>query len=197
MLRRSGIAAIALLAVAAASAHGQSATDRRLPFMALAGSAGPVGFTAGGASQVALGGYGYVALSRLILGAQAGRTTSASPDVIYGMGTLGWPARAIRQSLVYPFVGAGRGVLHSNTGLPRRSSAVFGAGVGADQIMARDGFGLLVGFRGGYLFRPGDIGERAIYFTIAAGLGGQRFPDEKKPPIIVAQRHTNVTERAP
>ena len=196
MLRRSGVAGIALLAVAAASASGQSATDRGLPFMALAGSAGAIGFTAGGPSQTILGGYWYAGFSRLLVGAQAAGTTSAAPDVLYGMGTLGWPARVVGKSLVYPFVGAGRGMLQGSLG-QKRTTAVFGAGVGADEVMSPEGFGLLVGFRGGYLFRPGDIGERAIYFSLAVGAGGKRTPEDK-PPIIVAQRgRRTVSENAP
>ena len=175
-----------LLATCGMDGVAQSRETRAAPFSAIAGTAGATAFTAGGASQGTVGAYGYVALSRLILGAQAGRTTSATPDVIYGMATLGWPARAVRQSLVYPFVGAGHGVLHGSLGR-RASSAVFGAGVGADQVLDQDGFGLLLGFRGGYLFRPGDVGERAVYFSVSLGVGGQRIPEDK-PPVIIASR---------
>jgi hypothetical protein len=179
------IATVALSATA--PVLGAQPAESRFPFVAFAGTVGPVGFTAGRTSQVAVGGYGSAAFSRLILGAQVARTASTAPDVAYGMATLGWPARVIRQSLVYPFVGAGAGVLHGNTG-PRRSTAVFGAGIGADQVIAADGLGALVGMRGGYLYRAGDVGERAVYFSVAFGAGGRRIPEDKPPPVIVAQR---------
>jgi hypothetical protein len=193
MRSRSGVLVLAAMTAVATGLGAQARKARRLPYVAMAGTAGAAGMTDGGAARGMLGGYGYAAYSRLIVGAQGGSTTSAAPDIVYGMATLGWPARAIRSSLAYPFVGAGYGVLHGIVG-PRRSSAVYGAGVGVDQVIDPDGFGLLLGFRGGYLYRSGDQGERAIYCNFALGLGGKRVPEEK-PPVIVAQRHRSGNQQ--
>ena len=186
MRSRSGVVALVSLAAGAGILAAQPSVPRALPFIGVAATGGAVGFTDAGAAQSLLGGYGYAALYRLILGVQGGSMASAAPDVIYGMATLGYPARAIRQSLAYPFVGVGYGVVHAFG--PRSRSALYGAGVGADRIVDPDGFGLLVGFRGGYLFRPSDVGERALYFNLALGFGGKRVPEETKPPVIIAQR---------
>jgi len=158
---------------------------RGSPFWAGAGTAGALGFTGGATSRGLAGVYGYAAFSRIILGAQGGTTVGnrGSPGVAYGMATLAYPARAIRESLVYPFVGVGGGSLSAGTG--RRHGPVYGAGVGADRVQGDGDFGSLVGIRGGYLFRPDDAGERVIYLTVAVGAGGRR-KQRVEPPVIIA-----------
>ena len=162
--------------------------ERRVPpYLVAAGSAGAAGFTNGGSSQLLLGGYAYAAWPRLILGAQGGGTPGGSaPDLLYGMATLGYPAHSVKESLVYPFVGVGGGVVHGDM-VPRTSGMVFGAGVGADHMLVDVGGSILVGLRGGYVMRPSDAGGRAVYLNLAIGLAGSRTVREE-PPVIVAAR---------
>jgi hypothetical protein len=177
----------ALVAIAPLRVIAAQPEERASPFLVGAASAGLLGFTSGSTPHALVGGYAYAAYPRLILGAQGGATPGGgTADAIYGIATLGYPARAIRESLVYPFIGVGGGLLHD--GLNRRArSAIFGAGVGADRVLDEDATGVLLGFRAGYLFRQGDVGERAIYVSIAVGVGGGRR-ERERPPVIVAQR---------
>lgn len=176
---------MALAALAVRVAAAQTGDEGPRPFVVAAATSGVIGFTEGKSPQALLGGSAYIALPRLILGAQGGVTPGGgAPDVIYGMATLGYPARAIRQSLVYPFIGIGGGVVDGS--LPSRDGGVvLGAGVGADRLVGDDGVGLVVGLRGGYIMRRGDTSERAVYLTVAVGGGGRRREPEK-PPVIIA-----------
>jgi hypothetical protein len=185
MLRRSAIIAGSAALIATQCAIAQERDVGRSPFLVGAASMSVAGFTEGGSPHALLGGYGYAAYPRLIVGVQGGASpVGATPDVIYGIATLGYPARSIRQSLVYPFVGVGGGVLHSGI-RPRGGGLVLGAGVGADRVVREEGQGLLLGVRGGYLYRHGDLGERALFLGVAIGAGGRpRVRDE--PPVIVA-----------
>jgi len=189
---RTPSAAFALLIALAPLAAGVAQTEHELrtsPFVAGAISAGALGFTGGAASHGLVGVYGYAAFPRLILGVQGGVTLArrGPSDAAYGMATLGYRARAIRQSLVYPFVGVGAGVMDGPID-GRRRSAVFGAGVGVDRVRGDGHRGRLIGLRGGYLVRAGDIGERAIHLSFAIGAGGRRAQPEKPPIIIVATK---------
>lgn len=133
-----------------------------------------------------LGGYGYVAFSRLMLGAQAGTAMTGSP-LHFAVATLGYPARVRRRSQVYPFFAAGAGNLPS-VRLAHDAGPVFGAGVGVERVHGRSANGAIVGVRGGYLYRSGDGYERAIYLAFSIGasreLGHERVP--AKPPVLVA-----------
>jgi hypothetical protein len=184
--RISALVTLAALPLAASS--GQS-THSPMPWtVVVAPSAGLVGFTEGRPTLGLVGGYAYVATPRVIVGAQGGSTRSAgTPDVSYAMGTLAYPARAIRKSLVYPYIGVGAGVVHSGLRANHRG-AVFGAGVGADRMMGDGTRGLVVGFRGGYLFPRGDANERAVHLALAIGGGMSRPREAEKPPVIVASR---------
>jgi hypothetical protein len=185
--RSVGVAILILLAVASL-AHAQTKPEHHSPFWVGAGMAGALGFTSNSESQPLAGTYAYAAFSRIIVGGQGGATigTRGSSRVAYGMATLAYPARAIRKSLVYPFVGVGGGSL-SAAAAGRRNGAVYGAGVGADCVQGDGDFGRLVGIRGGYLYRSDDAGERAIYLTVAVGAGGRR-KQHVEPPVIIATR---------
>jgi hypothetical protein len=186
MWRRSTIVAWTAVLVATQCAAQQRDVSRS-PFLVGAVSSGVAGFTEGGSAHALLGGYAYAAYPRLLLGVQGGASPGGgTPDLIYGIATLGYPARSIRQSLVYPFVGVGAGVLHSGI-RPRNGGLVFGAGVGADRMVREKGRGLLVGVRGGYLYRQGDVGERVVFLGVALGAGGRRRVSDE-PPVIVAAR---------
>jgi hypothetical protein len=191
MWRRSTIVAWTTALVATQCAAQQRDVSRS-PFLVGAVSSGVAGFTEGGSAHALLGGYAYAAYPRLIAGVQGGGSPAGgTPDLTYGIATLGYPARSIRQSLVYPFVGVGGGVLHSGI-RPRKGGLVFGAGVGADRIVRDEG--LLVGVRGGYLYRHGDLGERAVFLGVAVGAGGRRRVRDE-PPIIVAARCCPTSRR--
>lgn len=189
-MRKRSVGIAILISLAAASlARAQVSVERRgSPFWVGAGTAGALGFTSGATSRGLAGVYGYAAFSRIILGGQGGTTIGnrGSPGVAYGMATLAYPARAIRESLVYPFIGVGGGSL-SAAGTGRRHGAVYGAGVGADRVKGDGDFGSLVGIRGGYLYRPDDAGERVVYLTLALGAGGRRKA-RVEPPVIIATR---------
>ena len=188
-MRNGNVGGLILISFAAASfAQAQANTERHgSPFWVGAGSAGVLGFTSSSQSQALASTYGYAAFSRIILGGQGGTTIGSrgSSRVAYGMATLAYPARAIRKSLVYPFVGVGGGSLGAAGA--RRHGAVYGAGVGADCVKSDGDFGSLVGIRGGYLYRSDDVGERAIYLTVAVGTGGRR-KQHVEPPVIIATR---------
>lgn len=187
MWRRSAVVAGSAALIATQCAVAQPGDVGRSPFLGGAASTGVVGFTEGSSPHALLGGYAYVAYPRLIVGMQGGASPGGgTSDVIYGIGTLGYPSHSIGQSLVYPFVGVGVGVLHSGV-KPRNGGLVFGAGVGADRIVGDEGQGPLVGIRGGYLYRHGDLGERALFLGVALGVGGRRRVREE-PPVIVAAR---------
>jgi hypothetical protein len=157
------------------------------PFVVAAATGGVMGFTDGGPSRALLGAYTYAAFPRLLVGAQGGVTPGdGAPDVIYGMATLGYPARAIRQSLIYPFVGFGGGIVDGSLS-PRDGGVVVGAGVGADRVVGDGEVGMVIGLRGGYVMRRGDSNERAVYLTLAVGGGGRRREREKTPVIIAAE----------
>jgi hypothetical protein len=181
--------ALALTLACTTSAVAQTrAAVRSGPFVVGAANVGALGFTGGGRAALLLGAYGYAAFPRLIVGAQGGGTVGgpAASEVSYGMATLAYPARAIRQSLVYPFIGIGRGVLRL-TADGDASGTIFAAGVGADRIPGGDLAGRLIGIRGGYLYRPASLGNRAVYVTLAVGAGGRMSPREPdRPPPVVA-----------
>lgn len=176
--------ALAILAVRVAAAQPDEGPR---PFVVATATSGVIGFTEGKSPLALLGASAFIALPRLIVGAQGGVTPGGgAPDVIYGMATLGYPARAIRQSLIYPFVGVGGGVVDGSVS-SRDGGLVLGAGVGADRVLGGGDVGLVVGLRSGYLMRRGDSNERAVYLTVAVGGGGRRREPEK-PPVIIASR---------
>lgn len=161
----------------------------RRPFVAGAVSAGTVGFVGAGEPAGSLvGAYGYAGFSRMTVGVQGGGVTSDPARMRYALATLAYPAHVRRRSQIYPFFGVGGGTLPS-TRLSGSSGVIFGAGVGVDRIMNKSDHGLMVGMRGGYLYRSGDGLERALYFALSAG-GMTQLRREKPhaPPVIVAAR---------
>jgi hypothetical protein len=194
MMRNSSLGLAVLIAIGPVS---QIEAQSRSPFVAGAASAGVLGVMGQPTTSALVGGYGYAGFERLIVGLQGGSTVGVrgASKVAFGMATLGYPAHSIRRSVVYPFIGVGAGLLRANRE-PGDRGAVFGAGVGADRMVGPGASGLLVGVRGGYVYRRSDTEDRAIYFMLAVGAGGRRAPPEKQPPIV-AIRASDVTDRSP
>jgi hypothetical protein len=189
-MRNALLAALVATALPGAAA-GQTKPDQaRSPFLVGAATAGMIGFTGGREAGPLVGGYGYAAFSRMIVGLQVASALRGGQgsDDAYATATLAYPARAIRRSLVYPFVALGAGTLPDASGTRDRAMVV-GAGVGADRVWGEGGPGAMMGFRAGYLSRRGDAGERAVFLNLAFGAGGRRVRAEPpSPPVIVAGR---------
>jgi hypothetical protein len=188
--RNGRVAGLALLLSTAAlpCANAQDAPATRRPSLMGALMGGAIGFTERDASSPVAGMYGYAGFSRTMVGAQAATTVAAEKGaaVRYVIATLGYPARARRGTVIYPFFGVGGGRLRSMSS-NRERGAIIAAGIGADVVHSA-GRPLLVGMRGGYLSRAGESRERAIYFAMAIGLAAPVREDPKRPPVVAARR---------
>jgi len=180
----------ALLATSSIAAAQRFGDVPRQPYVAGAVGVGPVGFmNAGMSAGTLLGGYGYLSFSRMMLGVQGGGLVADPARMRYAIATLAYPARMRRRSRIYPFVGAGGGALPT-TRLATSTGMIFGAGVGVDRITGGNDHGVMIGLRGGYLYRSGDGYERAVYLALSVGGATQlrRDTPEPAPPVIVATR---------
>ena len=177
-----------VLPISIGAQESAEAPGRAAPFVVGAAHAGPLGFTQGVGAAALLGAYAYAAFPRAIFGLQLGGSIRGSmhSHLRYGMATFGYPARAVRASLMYPYIGVGAGVLDAGLDTDH-SGAIFGAGVGVDRVVGNGNPGMLVGLRGGYIYRPTDVGDRAIYVSVSLGAGGRRTKTSP-PPRVIATR---------
>jgi hypothetical protein len=121
-----------------------------------------------------VGGYGYAALGRLLLGGEGGGTVThpGGSTARYGLMTIGYAAKTADQWQLYPYGGVGAGNLSANSP-PAGGGFVTNVGLGVDVLSRSRGLGLVLGARVGYLFRFGDGHEGAAYAALTIGLGAR------------------------
>jgi hypothetical protein len=134
-------------------------------FSAGAATLRAVHFTSPGETELFMGGYGYAAVGRMLLGGEGGGVVGAGDGAktTWGVATLGYAAWEGSTWHVYPMAGFGGGSIRGDGG------AMYLLGAGLDVIPSRDGRGMLLGARAGYVSRWGGPGVTHVGLSFGGG----------------------------
>jgi hypothetical protein len=121
-----------------------------------------------------VGGYGYAAFGRVLIGGEGGGTVThpGGSTASYGLMTIGYAVKTADQWQVYPYGGVGAGNLSASSSRAG-GGFVTNVGLGVDVLSRSGGLGLVLGARAGYLFRFGDGHEGAAFAALTIGLGAR------------------------
>jgi len=166
---------LAALLTCAGVARAQWAPD---PFAAAALMAGPQGFARPPVNGAVVGGYAYVPLGGVLVGAQGGAAPSApnASRAAYAIATAGLPVYRGLAWQTYPFLGAGRGILRARSGSDA-THLVLAAGLGFDAMIGPESR-ITVGSRVGYLTRSAGDDDSVAYVTVSLGFATRRATRE-------------------
>lgn len=136
---------------------------------------GAQGFARPPITSPVAGGYVQVGIRRILVGAQ-GSATVADGDAsqaTYGLATVGYAQSRGVAWQIYPFVGVGAAAFRPAPGRADVRPA-YGAGFGADGLLASNTPSVMVGARIGYVTRSLGDDASVAYAVVTVGLGGRR-----------------------
>ena len=119
-----------------------------------------------------VGGYGYRAVDRLLLGGEGAGVFGRGARGGFGLFTVGYALWSRPKWQVYPFWGFGGGSFTVGDRSPG-GGFLLGVGLGADVMATREPNGYTVGARAGYLFRFDDD-PNTFYLGLSFGRSRRR-----------------------